>query len=70
MIRYPIEMPMATGTNAYPSAEVSWSAVWDRSPTTPKKPMSAEFLIMAMMTEPSGTTEAFHDWGSTTYRRF
>ena len=42
----------------------------DRSPTTPKKPASAEFLIIAMITLPSGTTAAFQACGSTTKRRF
>ena len=42
----------------------------ERSPTTPKKPASAEFLIIAMMTLPSGTIADFHACGSTTQRRF
>ena len=45
-------------------------ALADRSPTTPKKPASAEFLIMAMITLPSGTMANFHACGNTTYRRF
>ena len=35
-------------------------------PDTPKKPPSAEFLIMAMITLPSGTMAYFQACGSTT----
>ena len=58
---------MKTGISGSPSCEVSVSMASTRAiRATPKKPPIAEFLIMAMMTLPSGTMAYFHAWGSTT----
>jgi hypothetical protein len=57
-----------TGKAEYPWEPVSVPMRLNSSPPTPNAPTIAEFLIMAMMTLPSGGTTLRSAWGMTTKR--